>query len=187
LHLDGARLWECGPYYERSYAEIAAPFDSVYVSFYKIIRALPGAILAGPADFIAEARVWIRRHGGNLYHQAENAISAKIGLDRTLPRIPTYVAKAREIAAAIQSIEGLTVLPKCPPTNLMHLHFTGDRERMETTSYEIAKETGLLLFRGLEPSSSVDVWKMEVTVAESALTLDPDEIRSAFSRVLASR
>src|SRR5579862_9492369 len=30
LHLDGARLWECAPFYGKSYAEIVAPFDSVY-------------------------------------------------------------------------------------------------------------------------------------------------------------
>ena len=36
-HLDGARLWECRPFYGREYAEIAQLFDSVYVSFYKIL------------------------------------------------------------------------------------------------------------------------------------------------------
>jgi threonine aldolase len=29
LHMDGARLWESAPFYERSYAEVAALFDSV--------------------------------------------------------------------------------------------------------------------------------------------------------------
>jgi threonine aldolase len=29
LHLDGARLWECQPFYQRSYAEIAGLFDTV--------------------------------------------------------------------------------------------------------------------------------------------------------------
>src|SRR5688572_22500502 len=37
LHLDGARLWETRPFYARRYAEICAPFDSVYVSVYKIL------------------------------------------------------------------------------------------------------------------------------------------------------
>jgi threonine aldolase len=35
LHLDGARLWECGPAFARPYAEIGQLFDTVYVSFYK--------------------------------------------------------------------------------------------------------------------------------------------------------
>ncbi|HET9221308.1 MAG TPA: beta-eliminating lyase-related protein, partial [Roseiflexaceae bacterium] len=66
-HLDGARLWECQPFYARGYADIAALFDTVYVSFYKTLGGIAGAILAGPADVIAEARVWQHRHGGTLF------------------------------------------------------------------------------------------------------------------------
>jgi threonine aldolase len=66
LHLDGARLWESAPFYDRPYAEVAALFESVYVSCYKGLGSIAGAVLCGPADFIAEARVWQRRHGGNL-------------------------------------------------------------------------------------------------------------------------
>src|ERR1700682_5209382 len=40
VHMDGARLWESGPFYGRAYAEIAGLFDSVYVSFYKGIGAI---------------------------------------------------------------------------------------------------------------------------------------------------
>ena len=39
VHLDGARLWEATPFYDQSYdkslANIAALFDTIYVSFYK--------------------------------------------------------------------------------------------------------------------------------------------------------
>ena len=42
-HLDGARLWEAAAGYDRSPAEIAALFDTTYVSFYKGIGALPDA------------------------------------------------------------------------------------------------------------------------------------------------
>src|SRR6476659_2964538 len=58
VHLYGARLWQCGPFYERALDEIAGLFDTVYVSFYKDLRAPAGCALAGPADFVAEARVW---------------------------------------------------------------------------------------------------------------------------------
>ena len=60
LHLDGARLWEALASYEgKSYADIAALFDSVYVSFYKGIGGIAGAMLLGDEAFIAEARVWL--------------------------------------------------------------------------------------------------------------------------------
>src|SRR5450631_2278466 len=50
LHMDGARLWEAREAYApQSFAAVCAHFDSVYVSFYKGIGALAGAMLLGPA------------------------------------------------------------------------------------------------------------------------------------------
>ena len=56
LHMDGARLWESAACYDKTYAEIAAGFDSVYVSFYKGIGAFAGAMLAGDEAFVEQAR-----------------------------------------------------------------------------------------------------------------------------------
>ena len=50
MHLDGARLWEAAPYYAEgghTIADVCAMFDSVYVSFYKGLGALSGAMLLG--------------------------------------------------------------------------------------------------------------------------------------------
>jgi threonine aldolase len=66
-HMDGARLWESSAGYGRPLAEIAALFDTVYVSFYKGIGALPGCCVAGPEDVIAQVREWRQRMGGTLY------------------------------------------------------------------------------------------------------------------------
>ena len=78
LHLDGARLWETQAYYDRPLDELCRGFDSVYVSFYKGIGGLAGAMLLGSAEFIAEARVWMRRHGGNLITLLPFAVSAQM-------------------------------------------------------------------------------------------------------------
>ena len=185
LHLDGARLWECGPYYARPYAEIAAQFDSVYVSFYKILGGLPGAILAGPADFIAEARIWQRRHGGNLVSLAPNAIAAKMGLDRHLHRIPEYCRKAAEIAAILHGLDGLQVVPDRPPTNMMHLHFTGESERIEDAALQVASDTGVFLFARLNSTDDPKIGKVEFAVSEPALEIETAEIRSLMEQVVA--
>ena len=63
LHLDGARVWQAAPAYGRSLFEIAALFDSVYVSFYKDVGALPGAMLLGSRDFIDEISRRGKFHG----------------------------------------------------------------------------------------------------------------------------
>jgi len=41
LHVDGARIWESQPFYDRPFAEIAGLADSMYVSFYKVWAASP--------------------------------------------------------------------------------------------------------------------------------------------------
>ena len=66
LHLDGARLFEVLPYYGKTAAEVASLFDSVYISFYKGIGGIAGALLAGTEDLTRQAKVWKRRHGGDL-------------------------------------------------------------------------------------------------------------------------
>ena len=56
--------------------EICAGFDSVYVSFYKGVGALAGAMLLGDAGFVAEAALWQRRMGGTLYTQVASVVTA---------------------------------------------------------------------------------------------------------------
>src|SRR4051794_37829241 len=111
LHLDGARLWQCGPFYRRPLSEIAALFDTVYVSLYKDLGGLGGCVLAGTGDVIAEARIWRVRHGGRLSTYEPLALSAERGLDEVLPRMPSFVRKAKEIGVALSRIEGVDVVP----------------------------------------------------------------------------
>lgn len=178
LHMDGARLWECAPFYGRSYVEIAKPFDSVYVSFYKILGGLPGAILAGPKELIDKARIWQRRHGGNLHQLSPNAITAKLGMERHLPRIPEYVAKAREVTSILRSFDQIKVVPSNPPTNMMHLYFSGDPSRLLDASWQIGKDDKVLLIPSLSPQG-----KMELTIGEAALDIEAEEIRRLFDRL----
>ena len=46
LHVDGARLWEAQASYDRPFPEITGLFDSVYVSLYKGLGAMAGAVVA---------------------------------------------------------------------------------------------------------------------------------------------
>ena len=55
---------------------VSALFDTVYVSFYKGIGALPGCCVAGPADVVAQVREWRHRLGGTLFALWPGAASA---------------------------------------------------------------------------------------------------------------
>ncbi|MCH6161836.1 threonine aldolase family protein [Streptomyces marispadix] len=101
VHIDGARLWECTTHFGRTLPEIASLADTVYVSFYKSLGGLSGAALAGPETVIEEAAAWRHRYGGQIFQQWPAALSALVGLERELPRLPAYVAHARVVAEAL--------------------------------------------------------------------------------------
>jgi threonine aldolase len=102
VHVDGARLWGCEPFYERSLQEISELFDTVYVSFYKQLGGLPGAALAGPKDVVAEAREWRKAHVGTQYGLFLNAASDLACLRRRFPLMPKYRERALQIAEALR-------------------------------------------------------------------------------------
>jgi threonine aldolase len=184
LHMDGARLWECGPYYGRSYAEIAALFDSVYVSFYKGLGGISGAVLAGPEELIREARIWLRRHGGNLYRLWPYVLAARQGFQQKLPRMAAYHAKAVEIAAALVAIPGIEVTPNPPHTNMMHVFLKGDPDRLLATRDRIARERKIFLFNRLAPTQIPDYSLAELTIVDGGLEFEPTEVQALFEDLL---
>jgi threonine aldolase len=185
LHLDGARLWETKTFYGKRYAEIAGLFDTVYVSFYKILGGIAGAALAGPADVIDTARIWQRRHGGNLVHMYPLAVSAELGLDRHLGKMGEYHEKAVEIAAVLSSLPGVSVRPNPPHTNMMHVFLEGDLDRLKAAGRQIIEEADTELFGYLDETAVPGVTRFELTVGDSALGFDGDEVRQLFTRLLA--
>ena len=184
-HLDGARLWECKPFYRREYSEIAGLFDSVYISFYKILGGIAGSVLAGPADVIAEARTWQRRHGGNLIHLYPFVLSAQRGLRERLGRMEAYHAKAEEIATLLAPFAEIEIVPNPPHTNMMHLFIRGEQEKLEAAALDVARETGTWLFSWLAPTLLPDFSLFELTVGEATLDLSGQEIVDVFRMVLA--
>lgn len=184
-HLDGARLWECRPFYRREYAEIAALFDTVYVSFYKVLGGIAGAALAGPSDVIAEARIWQRRHGGNLVHLFPYVLSAKKGLADHLEQIPMYYAKARSVAEVLASFPQIQVVPNPPHTNMMHLFLHGERDKLIEAALDIAEETGTWLFAALAPTPLPSYHRLELTVGDATLDLPDEAIRTLFQLLFA--
>ena len=185
LHMDGARLWGCQPYYQREYAAIAGLFDSVYVSFYKELGGIAGAILAGPTGIIAEARIWQRRHGGNLVRLFPYVLSAQQGLATRLNRMAQYHAKAIEIAALLNSFPQIEVVPNPPHATMMHVFVRGDKDRLESAALKVAQESGVWLFNlPLAPCQVPGYYKFELPVGDATLDLSLDEIETLLKRVL---
>lgn len=174
LHMDGARLWESAPFYGRPHAEMAAGFDSVYVSVYKGIGALSGALLAGEADFIGQARVWRRRLGGTLYHLSPYVASAAMRFDERLALMPALWQRTRSLAAALRSLPGLRVNPAEPQTPMFHLYFDAPAEAVLAAAEALATREKAWLVDGVQPAE-VPGWSVTEFVVGDRLLAIPDE------------
>ncbi len=183
LHLDGARLWECRPFYQRDYAEIAGLFDTVYVSFYKTLGGIAGALLAGPADIITEARIWQRRHGGNLISLYPYVLSARLGLQKHLSRMTEYRDKANTVALAISRLPQVECTPLPPQTNMAHVYLRGRLDKLQEAALALARETQTWIFSRLTPTNVPGYMKFEFVAGEATLDLEDEEIVELFKRL----
>jgi threonine aldolase len=184
VHLDGARLWESGPFYGRPLSEIGALFDTIYVSFYKGLGGLAGSMLLGEADVIAEARAWRRRHGGTLYRLWPYAASGLAGLRLRLPKMGAYVAHAQAIAAALSGVEGILVVPDPPQTPMMHVHLRTDAAAVTAGIRRLATEQRLWTWAGSSPVETPGYRRVELTVGDATLAFTPDEVATALRALL---
>jgi threonine aldolase len=184
LHLDGARLWESAPFYARPYHAIAALFDTVYVSFYKSLGGIAGAILAGPLDVVAEARVWQHRHGGRVVRLFPYVLSAQRALRLRLDRMAAYVAKARELGASLAAVPGLAIRPNPPHTNMLHLYLCGERERLEAALLASAQRERTWLFYPLHPTDLPGWQKVEIMVGDASLDVPVGDAVALIEDVL---
>ena len=183
LHMDGARLWQCTPFYERGLDEIAALFDTVYVSFYKDLGAPAGAALAGPRDVIGEARVWQVRHGGRLYTAYPYMLGAERGLDEVLPRMPNFVARAKELALALDELDGVEILPSPPQTAMFHVHVHRALAPLNEAALDIAERTNV--FIGTFLASEVpSVQVTELTIGRASFDVSVEEARELYAELL---
>lgn len=183
LHVDGARIWESQPWFGRPLPEIAALADSLYVSFYKGLGGLAGAALAGPAGFIAEARLWRRRLGGTVYRVTAEAVSALAGLRDQLATIPATVTWARALAAELPRC--VTVQPGVPHTNQFLLYAAGDAGAVNQRVLSLVEERsiGLPAWRPAQEPGRVTA---EVVVTSAALSLDPAAMAALLAKAVAS-
>ncbi len=181
VHLDGARLWESAVGYGRPLAEIAALFDTVYVSFYKGIGALPGCCVAGPDDIIAEVREWRERMGGMLFGLWPNAASAKAGLAARLPRMGQYLAHARAIAEAVRGIPGVRIVPDPPQTPMMHLLLHTTAERFAEAARAIAVQERIWVWPDAMTTGDPAVQRVELSVGDATCELSPTDVAAVMA------
>ncbi|MFF3377980.1 threonine aldolase family protein [Streptomyces sp. NPDC002680] len=191
VHFDGARLWETTVHFGRPLDEIAGLADSVYVSFYKSLDGFGGAALAGPKTLVEEAKTWRHRYGGMIFQQFPTTLSALVGLERELPRLPEYVRHARVVAAALREgfagagVPWARVHPEEPHTHQFQVWLPYDPDALTEAAVRQAEETGTYLFAGYWDRGGPGLAVTEVTVGAPGLEWTADDVKAAVTEFVA--
>lgn len=153
FHCDGARIFEASAGYGLSLSEIARPFDSVYVSSYKGLGAISGALLLGNRSFCQEARIWLRRFGGNLRTLMPYVSSSWSGFRNKLgPELDTstFTAKQEKIQRIIKGLVSdgsvrkvASFDPQVPETCMVHGYLRCSQEECEKAIHVVESRTGI--------------------------------------------
>ncbi|MBU5444459.1 low specificity L-threonine aldolase [Paenibacillus sp. MSJ-34] len=179
LHLDGARLFEITPYYNKSAAEICQLFDSVYVSFYKGIGGIAGAVLAGEEPLIQESKVWKRRYGGDLISLYPYIVSADYYFKLRIQKMDQYYHHAQELAGLYNQCYGVVTKPVEPVSNMFHVHIDLPREQLEPILISIYEETGIGLTSYLHQNDEKSC-SYEISIGDSYANLPKDQLKLAL-------
>lgn len=190
LHCDGARIFEATAAYDKSLAELAEPFDSVYISCYKGLAGLSGALLVGTSAFCDEARVWLRRFGGNLYTQLPYAVSGWRGYRRHwLGRDFSFVDKRDKLRRIVAQLSNDSKIskeiqfdPSVPQVNMVHCYLYHSAEECKAASEVVEAKLGIRVLsrirdvEAMEPAHGAGFrTKFEWTLGEANGAI-PEEI-----------
>ncbi len=124
VHLDGARIFNAAVVLGKSVREIVEPVDSVAFCLSKGLGAPVGTMLAGSADFIAEAREIRKALGGGMRQAGVLAAAGLVALEESPPKIPAAHANAKYLAESLAEIDGIAVDPADVETNILFFDIT---------------------------------------------------------------
>lgn len=122
MHLDGARLLIASCYSGISPERYAALFDTVYISLYKYLNAMSGAILAGSRNVIEQISELRQVSGGMIYDVWPQASLALYHLDSFQDRFAKAIARAEELVRLLQKNPRFHIEKIPGGTNIAYLH-----------------------------------------------------------------
>ncbi len=137
VHLDGARLFNAAAALDASAADIVEPVDTVMFCLSKGLGAPVGSMLAGPAEFIEEARRVRKLLGGGMRQAGIIAAPGLLALENR-HRLAEDHERAERLAAGLDELPGLTV-PQ-PETNIVLI----ETDVPATAFLELCEDEGVL-------------------------------------------
>jgi hypothetical protein len=112
------------------------------------------------------------------------ALSAERGLEELLPRMPSFVRKAKEIGTALARVDGVDVVPDPPQVAMLHIFIRGELERVRDAVPEIAKGHRTVIAGLIGPTALPRVQKTELGIGLSTLDVPTAEIAELYAELV---
>jgi threonine aldolase len=142
LYLDGARIFNACAVTGATAADYAAGAAAMMLCLSKGLGAPVGSVLAGDADFIAEARRLKILLGAGWRQAGVLAAAGLVALDEGPKRLPEDHANARRLADGVAGILPGAVDPEMVQTNIVFVDVSG-------TGHSLTRWVTALAARGL--------------------------------------
>jgi len=145
LHLDGARLLNACVEKKLKPTDYTRGCDSATLCFSKGLGCPVGSIVAGPKDFIEQARRWRKVLGGGMRQAGILAAAAIYALEHNVERLAEDHENARILARGLAEIDTLDLHPGEVETNMVF--FGTDRTGMAAAQLrERMAKAGVLMY-----------------------------------------
>lgn len=178
LHLDGARIHLAAAFTGIPVATYASYFDTVYISLYKYLGALGGAMLCGDKVVIDKMRHLIKVHGGAVFQNWINAAMVMHHLDGLDGRLKQMASQALTLFEQLNRLPGIRINALPGGSNIFHLQLDAGIDLAKLRE-NLNKQHRIFLGnrRGNDP--------IGLTVNETLLLRDNARIVEAFQASLA--
>jgi threonine aldolase len=133
VHMDGARLFNAAIALGVEPSQLVQQCDSVDVCLSKGLSAPVGSVLAGSAEFIADARKNRKMVGGGMRQAGVLAAAGIVALEEMVGRLADDHANARALAEGVLGLPGMKVDLSAVQTNIVVLEV--DRPDMTAAQF----------------------------------------------------
>ncbi|MBX9268346.1 low-specificity L-threonine aldolase [Chromobacterium violaceum] len=131
VHLDGARVFNAAAHLGCDVSEVTCHVDSVMACLSKGLAAPVGSMLAGSADFIAQARRKRKLLGGGLRQAGVIAAPGILALTEMAARLDEDHQNARYLAEGLARLPCVDINPADVHINLVWFRFNADIDSAE--------------------------------------------------------
>lgn len=139
VHMDGARVFNAAAYLGVPVSEVVKHADTVMFCLSKGLAAPVGSMVAGPAEWMAEARRYRKMLGGGMRQAGILAAAGLVALGTMTGRLHEDHALARTLAVGLSRLPGIQVDLAAVQTNIIFVDVAASQKDARSVCAAVAE------------------------------------------------